>query len=73
MFFLFTALVAGMAYLFAFLIRVAVAAGIVIVIAATWALVILVGLLHPRLTPRKACDWYSEFLREASVLVTGRS
>ena len=29
--------------------------------AAGWLAVILVGLLHPQLSPRRACDWSPRF------------
>jgi hypothetical protein len=41
----------------------------VAILFASWIIVALVGLVHPRLTPRRACDWYRDFLHTATALV----
>jgi hypothetical protein len=41
-------------------------AAAVALMMAAWLAVIAVGLLNPRLTPRRACDWTRELIR-ASV------
>jgi hypothetical protein len=51
--------------LVASLVVLAYAAAFVALCMAAWLIVIAVGRVHPRLTPRRACDWFREFLRES--------
>jgi len=51
------------------LVCVAIAATFVALAMAAWIVVIAVGLLHPRLTPRRSCDWLREFMRQSWLVV----
>lgn len=51
--------------LIASLMVLACAMAFVAVCMAAWLLVIAVGLLHPKLSPRRACDWTRDFIRES--------
>lgn len=52
-------------------VRVGIAVAFLSIVVASWLLVILVGILHPHLTPRKACDAYSLFLQHAADVIQG--
>lgn len=51
------------------MVVLSIMASAVAIMMAAWLIVALVGLVHPRLTPRQACDWFREFLGSATAQV----
>jgi hypothetical protein len=43
----------------------AIAIAFVALCMAAWIAVFIVGLIHPRLSPRRTCTWTLEFIAEA--------
>jgi hypothetical protein len=64
-------MIGGAYRLVAALVVVAFMAAATVIMAAAWIVVILGGVVHPRLTPRRACDWSVAFIREAVAVVRG--
>jgi hypothetical protein len=60
-----------MTALWSWTIRLMIATVLVALAMAAWIVVFLVGLLHPKLTPRRSCDWFREFLRLSGRLLDG--
>ncbi len=53
------------------LLRLALAIVVLTAVVVVCAAAIVVGVVHPRLTPRRALDALGEFNREAAALMRG--
>jgi hypothetical protein len=59
------------AALWSYSIRLAITVAFLTITVAAWVVVIIAGLLHPRSTPRRACDSFNAFLHESGRLIHG--
>lgn len=55
-----------------FAVCLAIATALVSLAMAAWIVVFLIGVIHPRLTPRQSCDWFRELLRQSGRRVEQR-
>jgi hypothetical protein len=62
-------IILGLYRVIAFIVVCGLMAAAVVIMAAAWLGVILIGLIHPRLSPRRACDGLIAFLHESVQLV----
>jgi hypothetical protein len=56
-------------YLVVGIVAMTIAMAFVSLCMAAWIVVILIGLVHPRLTVRQACDWFLELIRAGTAQV----